>query len=183
MKNYRQIACLIAPALLVAGYFAVPTTAKATEPQESAQIAKLLADAKSEAVELKRDSSELDSLTRSKASWKSFASKLNMIKEHINNTGKLLADLKDAEAGGSPWQRTAIKQIEPLLRELAGNTEVTINHLNEGSAKIHFPPFRDYVRANYEMAADLEALIRDFVDYGETKQKFESLGAQLEVGG
>ncbi len=183
MKNYRRITCLVAPALLVAGYLAIPTAAKATEPQESAQITKLLADAKSEAVELKRDSAEMDSLTRSKASWKSFAGKLNMIKEHVNTAGKLLADLKDAEAGGSPWQRTAIGQIEPLLRELAGNTEATINHLNESSTKIHFPEFKDYVRANYEMAADLESLIRDFVNYGETKQKFESLRARLEVGG
>ena len=44
-----------------------------------------------------------------------------MVKGHVNNTGKLLAKLKDAEATGSPWQQTAIKRIEPLLKEMADN--------------------------------------------------------------
>ena len=104
-----------------------------------------------------------------------------MVKEHINNTGRLLAKLKHAEASGAPWQQTAIQRIEPLLKELAANTEATIIYLNENRSKIHFPEFRDYVKANFELAADLEALIRDFVNYGEAKDKFERLGHKVEV--
>ena len=37
------------------------------------------------------------------------------------------------------------------------------------------------MKANYEMATDLEELIRDFVNYGEAKQKLERLGAKLET--
>jgi len=156
---------------------------RGAESQDSEQINKLLADAKTEAIALKRDSADMDSFARSKGSWESFASKVTMFKEHVNNAGKVLAELKDAEAGGSPWQQTAIGRIEPLLRELAANTEATIKHLNENQTKVHMTPFKDYVKANYEMSTELEELIRDFVSYGQSKQKFERLGDKLEVGG
>jgi hypothetical protein len=37
------------------------------------------------------------------------------------------------------------------------------------------------VQANYELASDLEALIRDFVGYGEAKLKYQRLGEKLEI--
>lgn len=181
MKDYRVTAGFTTAAILVAGYLIIPAAMKAVEGGDSAEITKLLAEAKSEALELKHDSADMESFTKSKLSWESYASKVDMIKEHVNKTGKLLANLKDAETGGSPWQQTAIKRIEPLLKELAANTEATINHLNENRTRIHFTEFKDYVKANYELATDLEALIRDFVNYGEAKDKFERLGQKLEV--
>jgi hypothetical protein len=181
MKDYRGIAGLATLALLVAGYLIIPATMKAAEPADAAHVTQLLADAKAEAAELKHDSGDMESFTKSKLSWESYASKVEMIKEHVNKTGKLLAKLQEVEATGSPWQQAAIKQIDPLLRELAANTETTINHLNENKAKIHFTEFKDYVKANYELATDLDALIRDFVNYGEAKQKYERLGKRLEI--
>jgi hypothetical protein len=180
MKNYRGIVGL---ALLVAGYLMISPALKATEPRDSVQITTLLADAKAEAVQLKQDSEDMDSLVKSKFSWESYARKVEMIKDHVNNTGKLLAKLQEAEATGSPWQQAAIKRIDPLLRELAANTETTINYLNENRKKIHFAEFKDYVKANYELATDLEALIRDFVNYGEAKEKMERLGEKREITG
>ena len=81
-----------------------------------------------------------------------------------------------------PWQQAAIKRIEPALKELAANTEATIKHLTENQGKVHFPAFKDYVKANYELATDMETMIRDFVSYGEAKEKFENLGEKLEIG-
>lgn len=40
-------------------------------------------------------------------------------------------------------------------------------------SKIHFSEFKDYVKANLQLATRLEALIQDYVDYGEAKEKFE----------
>jgi hypothetical protein len=181
MKTYRKIAALVTPALLMAGFLISPAKVRAIEPGDSAEITKLLADTKAEAVELRNDSEDLDTFVKSRLAWESHARKIEMIKEHIKNTGKLLAKLKDAEASGAPWQRTAILRIEPLLKELAANTESTINYLNENRSKIHFSEFRDYVKANYELATDLEALIRDFVNYGEAKEKFERLSRKIDV--
>lgn len=183
MKLHRGLMGLVAPALIAAGYVLFPAAVKGADSGDSPEITKLLADAKAEAYELKQDSDELNGFVKSRLSWESHATKIERIKEHVNATGKLLAKMKDMEALGSPWQKEAIVRIEPLLKELAANTEMTINHLNENRSKIHFTEFKDYVKANYELATDLEALIRDFVNYGEAKDKFERLRGKLEVTG
>ena len=175
MKTHKFVSGLAALAL---AYFVTPISVKAAD---SAEITKLLADAKAEAVALKADATNMESFTRSASNWETYSSSLDMIKGHVNDTGRLLTKLKDAEAAGSPWQQTAIKRIEPLLKEMADNTTTTIKHLSDNKNKVHLPEFKDYVKANYELATDLEALIRDFVDYGNAKEKFESLGSKLEV--
>ncbi len=183
MKLHRTLAGGLTPALLVAGYLLIPTAVRASEPMDSAEITKLLNDVKTEAMELRHDSEDLDTFVRSRLTWESHAGKIDMVKAHINNTGKLLTKLKAAEASGELWQQTAIQRIEPLLMELASNTEATIDHLNKNQARVHFPEFRDYVKANYELSVDLEELIRDFVGYGEAKDKLERLERKIEVTG
>lgn len=181
MKANRRIAGFLAPALLLAGCLMTPAIIVAEGTRDSPEISRLLADTKAEAVELRNDSADLDAFTRSDLTWARYADKLEMIKDHINKAGKLLAKLQAAEAEGSPWQQVAIQRIAPLLRELADNTSATINHLNENRARIHFSSFEEYVKDNHELAIDLEILIRDLVKYGETKERFELLGKSLEV--
>ena len=93
-------------------------------------------------MELKNDAEDLDSFAKSRLSWQSHASKIEMIKQHVNNTGKILAKLKDVENSGEPWQQIAIMRIEPLLKELATSTENTINFLSGNLSRIHFPSSR-----------------------------------------
>jgi len=181
MKNHRGILGLVTLALLMAGYLMIPATLKAAERADSAQITKLMEDAKVEAVQLKDDAADLLSFVKTGITWQTHARKVEMIREHVNNTGKLLAKLQEAEPTGSPWQQDATKQIEPLLKELAANLESTINHINKNQVHIKFSEYHDYVKANYELASDLEALVRDFVNYGEARQKYERLGAKREV--
>jgi len=40
--------------------------------------------------------------------------------------------------------------------------------------------YTDYLRITSELAAKLATLVMDFVDYGETKAKFERLSRKLE---
>jgi len=180
MKSYRKAIGSVTLAVL-AGYLIIPSGLKAAAA-ESAEITKLLADAKAEAVELKADSTNMESFTRSTTSWQSYASHLEMIKGHVNNAGKLLTKLKDIESTGAPWQQAAIKRIEPFLKEMADNTTLTIQRLNDNQTKVHFPEFKELVKANAALSTDLEAIIRDFVDYGNARHKFEELSEKLEVG-
>jgi hypothetical protein len=177
MKNYRTLDS-VALALVVAGYLVMPAALKAAGTPDSADITKLLADTKAVAVQLKTDSSQMESYTRSKLSWQSYAAKVETIKGHINNAGQLVARLKDAESTGSPWQQATIKRIEPLIQEMADNLTATIKHLNDNKNKVHFPEFTDYVKANYALAVDTEALLRASVDYGTDKAKFELLSSR-----
>jgi hypothetical protein len=172
MKNYRTLEAVTLTVFAV-GYLMIPTVVKADNP-DSADITKLLTDTRVVATQLKVDSGKMDSFTRSKLSWQSYAAKLDTIKGHINNAGQRLAKLKDAESTGSPWQQTTIKRTEPLLQELADNLTATINHLSENQNKVHFPPFTDYVKANYAMSIDLEEMLRASIDYGTDKAKFNS---------
>jgi hypothetical protein len=178
--NLKRAAGHGAPALLLSAAL-FPAALWAGQTSDSAEIAKLLADTKAEAVELKVDSGDLESFVRSNLSWETHAGKIDLIKEHVNNTGKLLAKLKNAEALGSPWQQMAISRIEPLLKELAANTEEIVSRLNNNRGKIHFPEYRECVKAHYELASNLEALIRDFVSYGEAKEKLERMQSKVEV--
>jgi len=181
MKHPLVLSGLATIPLLGIGLLTTPPMVMAAGNADSAEISKLLADTKAEAVELTRDASDLEAFTKSKLSWSTYAGKVDMIREHINNTGKLLTKLQDAQDSGSPWQRTAISRIEPLLKELAANTEATIAFMTENKTAIHFPEFRDYARASYELASDMEALVRDFVTYGEAREKIDRLSRKLET--
>ncbi len=177
MKNHRLLAAT-AVALLAVGYLMIPGALKAMSTPDSPEVSKLLADTKSVATRLKTDSNEMESFTRSKLSWQSYAEQIETIKGHINNAGQLVSKLKAAESTGSPWQQSTIKLIEPMLQEMADNLTTTINHLNENRDKVHMPGFKDYVKANYTMAVELETLIRTSIDYGNDKAKFETLGSK-----
>jgi len=103
------------------------------------------------------------------------------MKLHVNEMGKIAADLQDLEAQGSDWQKQAIHQVMPLLREMAGNLTKTIQHLNENQSQVHMQSYRDYTRTNYELAKRTADLIRDFVDYDQAKSTAESLEDKLEI--
>jgi len=49
------------------------------------------------------------------------ADQIGVIKAHVNDSGKILAQLHDARAGASHWQQDAIDRITPLLQEIASN--------------------------------------------------------------
>jgi hypothetical protein len=177
MKNYRKLDSVVL-ALLAAGYLMIPTALKAVGTSDSVEVTKLLADTKAVAAQLKTDSGQMETFTRSKLSWQSYARTLETIRAHINNAGQLVAKLKAAESTGSHWQQTTIKRVQSLLQEMADNLTATIKHLNDNQNKVHFPEFADYVKSNYALTTDLEALLRASVDYGTDKAKFERLSSE-----
>jgi len=182
MKMYGILAGPMALALVMGGYLLLPSPANA-RTGDNAEINRLFADAKSEALELKTDADDMVAFNRMDLTAHSYAEKITMIKEHVNNTGKLLVKLENAKADGAAWQQTAIDRIAPLLREMAENTSATITYFNENKDRVHLDEFKEYINTNYDLATDLEALIRNFVDYGNAKEKYEDLGRTLEITG
>jgi hypothetical protein len=162
---------------LVAGCVAIPNLSGA----ESQEINKLLGDTRAKAVQLAADADSLQSFTRSNISWQTYSRQLDSMKENINAAGKLLTQLKDAEATGEPWQQEAIRRIEPLLKDMADNTSTTIKYLDANKNKIHAQEFKDLCEANLDIANNLESLIRDFVSFGNAKARYEELKQKLEL--
>ncbi len=180
-RKARNAAYLLTAACLATASLWAFSGAQATG--DSAEVSNLLKEAKASAAEMQRDAHEMQSFTRSKVSWQGHAQQINRIKEHINKVGKTLTQLNDARRDASRWQQESIDRIGPMLKELATNTESIIEHLNKNPQHLADPNYTEYLTSNAELATDLSALIRDFVDYGDTKEKFEGLQHKLEVTG
>lgn len=149
---------------------------------DAAQTARLLQDARASAAQLRRDTTQMETFTRSSLSWQSHAAQINTIKEHINRTGKIVADLHDSRDSAAAWQQDAIDRITPLLQEMASNTEAIINHLNE-KKQTWAPGYQGYVRSNAVLADELSKLIGDYIDYDSAKAKTSDLGEKLGFSG
>jgi hypothetical protein len=149
---------------------------------DSAQVSKLLQDAKTSSAQLMRDTSQMETYSRSKVTWQSHASQIDRVKEHINNTGKILADLHSARDGAEPWQQDAIDKITPLAQILASNTTNIINRLNDDKTTWS-PEFQGYLKSNADVASDLSKLISDYLDYESAASKTQGLSQKLGFPG
>lgn len=184
MRNNLRKITLLSMALFLSAVVisAARGVAAAEAAQDSEHISELLQQVKEHTAQLTRDAEELVAFQKnSRVSWESHAGQIEKIKEHVNNVGKLEEELRDAREEGSPWQQQAIDRVNPLLQEMADNLESTIDHFNNNKGALFTPPYAEYVRTNADLAASLHSLISNFVSYGKTKQKFESLQQKLEV--
>ena len=179
---YKKVMTVPSLVLLVStSAFAAMNYQAAKPPNDSQEVSALLSNAKTEAIQLRDDADQLKAFTHSSLSWQTHAGKVDEIKEHVNNSGKLLTSLERAEESASAWQRQAIDRIRPLLEELASSVESTIDHLNQKPALLQTGPYAGYAAANYDLASNLAGLISDYVEYGKSKANAEELGSKLEV--
>jgi hypothetical protein len=181
MLNRKLVTRVSLGLFLGALALAASTVCGAQTSKDSKEVSTILADVKTEAIQLSRDADELKSFTHSTLTWESHAVKVEEIKRHVNNAGKSLSKLDSARAGASPWQQQAIDRINPLLKELASNVTSTIEHLNQKPRLLQTGPYVDYAAANYEMASNLAELVSDYVEYGKSKAKSEELATKLET--
>jgi uncharacterized protein (DUF2342 family) len=180
MNGRISTAWMGASALLLAGFLTPPPAAKAGETHDSEQVSRLLSEAKTLAFQVKEDAIAMEGFTRMNVSWETHAVAINRIRDDVNALGKQVAKLKAAEADAAPWQKTAIDRINPFLDELDGYTSAVIEQI-KGDQKHSPADYKDYLEANRDYATDLAAMIADFVDYGNAKERVDRLGAKLEV--
>jgi len=159
----------------------VPTIRAAQPSGDSKEVSTIFVDAKTEAVQLKQDAEEMNSFVHSGLSWQTHAAQLDQIKQHVNNTGEIVAKLNNARNAASPWQQQATDRIIPMLKELAASVETTITFLGQNQKRLATAPYTEYVEANTDFAVDLSQVISDYVAYSEAKHKSEELGRKLEV--
>jgi DNA repair exonuclease SbcCD ATPase subunit len=183
MNKHQTTTLSLIVAFLIAGTLAIaPATKAATASAAgSEEINRLLAEVKAEAAALERDAVEIAAWTRARQmSWESHATNLRSMREHVNQAGQLLTRLNEAREGASLWQQEAIDRIHPLLKELADNTQSTINHLSDNQDRIYFPPYTDYAKAGADLAQELAALVSDYTKFGELEEEFHRLQEKLQ---
>jgi hypothetical protein len=182
MQTLRKMATELIVGVLTVSMLFLFSTPLSAQKQENPEITQLLADAREKAAELSRDADDMESLIRSDVSWQSHADMLEQVKEHVNQLGRIAAQLEQKRDSASPWQQQAIDRMLPVLKELAANTTAAINHLNENKARpLQMSSYPQYLKENAESAHNLADMISSFVKYGETRAKVEKLEQKLEI--
>jgi hypothetical protein len=167
---------------IAAGSALASLALNSSDTPDSEQVNQLLADAKTQAYQLSVDAATMCTYTHStNASWEVHSVAVGQMREHVNAAGRTLAKLEEVRKAASPWQTTAITRIGPLLKEIALNTETVINYLNKHPQRLLMSEYRDYLEANADVTEKLSGLVADFVSYGHTKNRLESLSSKLEL--
>ena len=167
--------------IVVAAFFAVSPAVRGYTDLDAERVSQLLSKAKEEALQLKLDTTDMESFTRSQVSWESHADKLREIKEHVNLVGETVNQLNAARSGAAPWQKVAINRVNPLMSELALNVQATIGHLKMNRDRLQASDYTDYLTTTSELTTKMAALVADFVDYAEAKAKLGKLSRKLEI--
>lgn len=155
---------------------------KQSSRADSPEVNELLNQAKAQANQLKIDASDMESFTRSDVAWETQASKINQVKGDVNAVSQTIAKMRDEEPMASEWQKMAIARTQPLLKELVANTTAVIEHLNRDRGRnLHTQEHKDMLQMNADLSSELSTVINDFINYGNTKNKFYALRQKLEV--
>lgn len=177
----KQLFSKLIPATIALAFALLGGSFLFAQSNDSAQITELLQQAKARAVQANLDAEVIASFTRSGTSWRSHATQLLSMKEHINAMSKMLTEMDKARAEGSAWQQEAIDNIEPLLRSMADHLTTMIDHLNEHPNKVQMPAYVEYTRANMRLSEKLLAMVKDYVDYSEAKATADALEQKLDL--
>ena len=164
-----RLSMLFAFALLMP--IVLPTSVMADTRTEQAHINNWLAQLERHSADASREAAEFESLTRSRATWKTHTHYLNSMRERVNGMGAVLADLEDLKPAANPPQKDAIEHARPKLQSLAANVEKMIALLNEDRSAIRDP---DYRRALVELHEDTHSLYQGLdahTDYISAKQR------------
>lgn len=146
---------------------------------DSAKASALLADAKSETAELRTVADGLDRFTRSDISWESYVVVLDRVKEHVNQTGKIVNKLIAVRAECSPWQQEAVDKIVPALNVLATDTQLLLKRINENQLLVRTPEFHSQAAENSALAGKLADIVASYADYAKGRIKVKEEGKPI----
>ena len=179
---FSNVTFLLLAALAGGSLVASPTAAVPSESVRvaedwsySAEASKLLNDIRSAAARLNIQTDALDSYTRGGLSWESHASRLNKVRDDINEMGRLLRQFDEMRAGTAPWQRQAVDSIAPVAANLATRTEAAIGHLNENRQYLWAPVYIDHLKAMAEHASQVKKTVDVHLELADTMQNLDDL--------
>jgi uncharacterized surface protein with fasciclin (FAS1) repeats len=144
-------------------------------PQVS-KISDMLAAFESKAIETRRDAALLESKRRNaQINWRSHAAKFAEIKEHVNEMGKMLAELEQMKSKATLFQEKAIEAARPHLEAMAQRVEKGIKWLNEDRRSIYRTDYMDNLHGIWSSADQLYREVDTIIDYHEARMRFHEL--------
>lgn len=149
------------------------------EVSQVSTINDMLAQFESKAIETRLDAAMLESKRRNQQlSWQIHADKLSVMKEHINEMGKMLAELEGMKAKATLFQEKAIEAARPHLEDMAQRVEKGISWLNEDRRSISKAEYKDNLHGIWNSADQLYKNVDAIIDYHEARMRLHELAEE-----
>jgi len=149
---------------------------------ELSQVSKIddvLAAFEGKAIETRRDAAILESKRRNhQLSWQTHADKLSVMKEHINEMGKMLAELEGMKPKATLFQEKAIEAARPYLEDMAQRVEKGINWINEDRRSIAKAEYKDNLHGIWVSSDALYRDVDTVIDYHEARMRLNQLAEE-----
>jgi len=138
---------------------------RAADPPRGESVARLLFEVQNEAIQIRNYAAIMESYTWSDVTVESRCVIIDGVRDRIDAVKRHVAELVEVErAIASPWQKTMIDRIAPLLDQLVSETQGVVDHLDRPGSLRKFREHRELLAANAHQAIDLAALISGYVD-------------------
>jgi hypothetical protein len=131
---------------------------------------KLMADARTMAVQAKEDAGTMEAFGQLDIKWEAHAGTVAQMREHVVAMNEVASELKALEETATPWEKTVIDRIEPYMTELAADNEAVMDEFDAHSSLFGTPASSAYLKANFDSATYLSALVVNFVENGTLRQ-------------
>ena len=146
------------------------------EVSQVSKIDDMLAQFESRAIETRRDAAILESKRRnSQLSWQTHSEKLGVMKEHINEMGKMLAELEAMKPKATLFQEKAIEAARPHLEDMAQRVEKAINWLNEDRKSMSKAEYKDNLHGIWVSSDRLYRDVDTIIDYHKARMRLQEL--------
>ena len=178
MKSPKMMASVGALALICTGLLWTPGPAKAADGPESVQTIKLLAGARTMAVQLKDDAAKMQHFGQLDIKWEAHAGAVGQMRNRVVAMLGIVDELKAAEATAEPWQQTVIDRIGPYLTALATDNEDAIDRFDEHPSLFGTAASKAYLAANAESTAYLSSLVQNFMENATLRQMIRDYDEQ-----
>lgn len=137
--------------------------------QDLPPVSKRIAAARSVALALMADASDMIATARTKRNAGASLARTKKISRDIETANETANELQEIETIASPAQAAVIRRIAPLLLELAHNAESMLEHLKPGTKQSSTDAYLEYLKAHEQIANHLASLIVEAIDNPEAK--------------
>ena len=149
------------------------------EVSQVSKIDDMLASFESKAIETRRDAAMLESKRRnSQINWRTHADKLHAMKEHVNEMGRMLAELEGMKSKATLFQEKAIEAARPHLEDLAQRVEKALKWLNEDRTSISRAEYKENLHGIWSDADQLYRNVDTIIDYHEARIRLHELAEE-----
>lgn len=175
--HYRKslvASCALAAMLLWPGVVLSMAQNHNSQPLNVSAIADRLAEFERHTIDAKDASESLLSITSNpNVSWQSHASYLAMLRERVNDMGRLLAELENMKVQATELQQVAIEKARPPLAALAAEAERAIVIIRDGRQRILDPEYKDTIESMNRYSVQLYETVDASIEHDELHRRLE----------